>query len=87
LISEDAEKWIGKSIVVGGWARSTRKADGGKILFIELNDGSSFKSLQIVVNSDLSNFLDVEREGIGSCFQIKGKVVKSLGGKQKVKKI
>ena len=36
----NADKYIGKTGVVGGWARTTRTADGKTVLFVSLNDGS-----------------------------------------------
>ena len=84
LLSQDAEKWIGKLITVGGWVKTMRIQGGGDFAFVELNDGSSIKGIQIVVNKTLENFAQVTKEGIGSCLQIRGVVVKSQGNKQPV---
>lgn len=84
LLSQDAEKWIGKLITVGGWVKTMRIQGGGDFAFVELNDGSSIKGIQIVVNKTLENFAHVIKEGIGSCLQIRGVVVKSQGNKQPV---
>lgn len=46
----DPENYIGKVGTVAGWARTTRAA-GKDLFFIELNDGSCQKNLQIVVNN------------------------------------
>jgi len=77
LLDKDAEKWIGKIITVGGWAKTNRNQ--GKDAFFELTDGSSMKGIQIVVSKTVKNFEAVGKEGIGSCLQIKGLVVKSQG--------
>lgn len=84
LVSADANKWIDKTIIVGGWVKTLRVQGGGDFAFVELNDGSSIKNFQIVVNKSLSNFAAVIKEGIGSCFLVKGLVVKSQGNKQPV---
>lgn len=84
LVGTEATQFIGKIITVGGWARSVRLADGGNIAFVELNDGSSIKNFQVVVNKEVENFDALVKEGIGSCLQFKGDVVKSPGNKQPV---
>ena len=49
-IFADAESFGGKEITVCGWARTIR--DMKNFGFIELNDGSCFKSLQVVLERD-----------------------------------
>jgi asparaginyl-tRNA synthetase len=44
---------------VKGWARTMRASK--KVVFIELNDGSSFNSLQVVAGEELDNFEEVGR--------------------------
>jgi len=34
------DDYYGKTGVVGGWAKTTRTADGKTVLFVTLNDGS-----------------------------------------------
>jgi len=84
LTSEGAEKWIGKVINVGGWVKSLRQGGGGEFCFIDLNDGSTIKNLQIIVNKDVANFSNLIKEGIGSCIQFRGEIVKSPGNKQPI---
>ena len=84
MTDSSAMQFVGKIITVGGWARSVRSADGGNIAFIELNDGSSIKNFQIVVNKNVDGFENIMKEGIGTCFTLKGEVVKSPGDKQPV---
>ena len=84
LTSEGAEKWIGKVINVGGWVRSLRQGGGGEFCFIDLNVGSTVKNLQIIVNKDVANFSDLLKEGIGTCIQCRGEIVKSPGNKQPI---
>ena len=84
LTSEGAEKWIGKVVNVGGWIRSLREGGGGNFCFVDLNDGSTIKNLQIIVNKDVPNYSDLIKEGIGSCIQFRGEIVKSPGNKQPI---
>ena len=84
LTSEGAEKWIGKVVNVGGWVRSLRQGGGGEFCFVDLNDGSTVKNIQVIVNKDVANFSDLLKEGIGSCIQFRGEIVKSPGNKQPI---
>jgi len=68
---QNGESFDGKEITVCGWARSIRdmKAFG----FIELNDGSCFKGVQIVLDETrLSNFSDIVSQNVGAAFVTKG---------------
>ena len=84
LTSSESEKWIGKIVNVGGWVRSLREGGGGAFCFVDLNDGSTIKNLQIIVNKDVPNYSDLIKEGIGSCLQFRGEIVKSQGNKQPI---
>jgi len=72
---------IGQSVIVCGWAKTIR--DQG-VIFIDLNDGSSFKGLQIVLNKETPGADDVigPNAGSGACFIVVGKVVESQGKNQ-----
>ena len=84
LTSPGAEKWIGKTINVGGWVKSLREGGGKSFCFLDLNDGSTVKNFQIVVDKEVENFNDLLKEGIGSCIQLRGEIVKSPGNKQPI---
>jgi len=72
---QDTAVHLDKEITVAGWVRTARSSkDFG---FIELNDGSFFKGLQIVFASDLDNFSSVENISVGSSLEISGKLIKS----------
>ena len=86
LVASDGEKWIGKTVTIGGWVKTLRVQGGGDFSFIEINDGSTIKGIQVVVSKSISNFATVIKEGIGSCMQIRGAIVKSQGSKQLVRK-
>lgn len=71
----ETKDFLNKEISVSGWVRTARSS--GELAFIELNDGSFFKGLQIVVDSNLKNFKDLENINIGSSLSIKGKLLES----------
>jgi len=71
----DSAAYLDKKITVQGWVRTVRSSkDFG---FIEVNDGSFFKGLQVVFESSLSNFSEIEKTTIGSSLEISGTLVKS----------
>ena len=73
-IYEDPAKFAGKQVKVSGWVKSAR---GGKSFgFLDLNDGSSFKGIQIVFDADkLSNFDEVSNLNTGSSVECEGTLV------------
>jgi len=74
------DRFTGKDVKVCGWVRTVR--DNKNFGFIELNDGSHFKSVQVVFDNNLANFDDAAKLGAGSSVTIHGKVVESPGAKQ-----
>lgn len=79
-IYENTNDYINQEIVIGGWVRTLR--DSKNFGFIELNDGTFFKSIQVVFDTDLSNFVDIVKIGVGACITIKGTLIESQGHKQ-----
>ncbi|MBQ6402524.1 MAG: asparagine--tRNA ligase, partial [Oscillospiraceae bacterium] len=70
-IFADPQAFDGKLITVCGWARTTR--DMKNFGFIELNDGSTVKSLQIVMEREkLANYDEVAKQNVGAAFIVKG---------------
>ncbi|MFV0351802.1 MAG: asparagine--tRNA ligase [Oscillospiraceae bacterium] len=71
----------GANVVVAGWARTVR--DSKNIGFIELNDGSAFKGVQVVFEkAKLPNFKEIAKTGAGASFVVHGKVVHTPTAKQ-----
>lgn len=63
-----------KDVVVAGWIRTIR--DSKVLGFIELNDGSCFKSVQVVFEQGrITNFEEIAKLNVGSAIVVKGKVV------------
>ncbi len=80
LFREPAE-YVGKSIKVCGWVRTIRESK--TFGFIELNDGSFFKNIQVVFEDEkLSNFKEVTKLTVGSSVVVEGDLVETPGAKQ-----
>ncbi len=71
---------VGTELEIAGWVKSVRKAKS--CLFIVLNDGTCFESIQVVVDDDISNYEEIVKVTIGSSLQIQGRIVESLGAGQ-----
>ena len=86
LISEifsDPKSFDKVQVTVGGWIRTMRaqKAFG----FIELNDGSYFKSLQIVFEDGIiDNYKDISKQNVGAALVISGTLVYTPEAKQPI---
>lgn len=52
------DDFLGKKVTVQGWVRTKRDSKAG-ICFIELNDGSSLKSLQVIAETDNPDYTEV----------------------------
>lgn len=75
------KKLEGKLVTVCGWAKTIR--DSKVFGFIELNDGSCFKSLQIVFEQDkIDNFDEIAHLNVGSSLVVTGTVVLTPENKQ-----
>jgi asparaginyl-tRNA synthetase len=69
------------AILLQGWVRTRR--DAKAFSFIELNDGSCLKGLQIIVDAALPDYAQVARVNTGASIEVSGKLVESKGGGQK----
>lgn len=74
--------YIGKEVTVNGWIRNHRKQK--EFGFIDFNDGTCFKNLQIVYDNSMENFEDVQKLHIGSAISVRGKIIKSEGSGQSI---
>lgn len=71
----NSEEFIGKTVHVAGWMRTSRISK--KFGFIELNDGSFFKNIQVVLDEEkLDNFKELSKLPISSSLLIEGELVK-----------
>ncbi len=69
-----------KNIIIEGWIRTVRSSKS--FGFIELNDGSFFKNIQVVFDTNLKNFDEICKFTIGSSVKVSGKLVKCDNCKQ-----
>ena len=71
IIKKDPAQYDGKVITIGGWARSVR--DMKTFGFMDLNDGTTFKGIQVVLGSEkLANYTEVAKLNAGSSVLVKG---------------
>ena len=77
----DGDALGGKEITVCGWARTIR--DMKTFGFIELNDGSCFKNLQVVMSAEeLANYKEIAAQNVGAALIVHGTVVLTPDAKQ-----
>ena len=77
---KDTKKYEGKEVTLEGWVRTIR--DSKTFGFIELNDGSFFKNVQVVISDKLDNFKDLVKVTISSSICVTGIVVLTENSKQ-----
>ena len=77
----ETEQFADQQITVRGWIRTNRGSN--KFGFIELNDGSFFKSVQIVYEAELlDNFSEISKAPISAALNVTGKFVLTPDAKQ-----
>lgn len=75
------EKYSNEHVTVCGWIKTIR--DSKSIGFVELNDGSCFKNVQIIIQEgNLNNYTDIIKQNVGAALIVVGKVVVTPGAKQ-----
>ena len=73
---------IGDIVTVSGWIKNHRKQ--AKFGFIDLNDGTSFNSLQVVYDDSLKCFEELSKLKLGSAITVKGKIIESPASGQDI---
>jgi asparaginyl-tRNA synthetase len=68
-------------VLIKGWVRTRR--DSKSFSFIEVNDGSCLKNIQIITDNSLSNYINITRLSTGSAVAVSGKLSESKGSGQK----
>lgn len=79
----DAQSCINQDVTVCGWVKTIR--DSKAIGFIELSDGSCFRSLQVVFEAEkLENFADIAKQNVGAALCIQGRIIATPQAKQPI---
>ncbi|MFO7964805.1 MAG: asparagine--tRNA ligase [Desulfobacterales bacterium] len=68
-------------VTVKGWVRTRR--DAKDFSFLEVNDGSCLKNLQVIADRHLSNYSDLKKLTTGSAVSVTGDLISSKGAGQK----
>ena len=79
------EKYVGQVEEVGGWIKKIRPQK--TLVFIDLNDGSSVDSLQVIVDEKSAGFEKIKSQSLVACVKVKGKLVKPEGRTQAIEMI
>lgn len=78
---KDSARFADKEITVCGWVKTIR--DSKALGFMQLNDGSFFKDLQVVfVEDKVENFREVAKLNVGSAVCVKGNLLLTPQAKQ-----
>ncbi|MCX4302794.1 MAG: asparagine--tRNA ligase [Clostridia bacterium] len=76
----NSENYYSQEIKISGWIKTVR--DSKTFGFIEINDGSFFKNLQIVFDNTLPNFEEICKFTISSSIEVTGIFTKTENAKQ-----
>ena len=74
---KDIESYEGKSVTLEGWVRNNRSQVS--FGFIDFNDGTYFKNLQLVYDNTLKDFDEISKIRVGCAIKVTGTIVKSEG--------
>ncbi len=79
-IYDNVTAYINQEVEISGWVRSVR--DSKTFGFIDLNDGTFLKGIQVVFDDALENFQDIAKLGVGAAIITKGTLVPTPNQKQ-----
>lgn len=79
-IFRNTKNYAGKEITLSGWVRTARESK--TFGFIELNDGSFFKNIQIVYEDSLPNFAEITKLTVSSSITVRGTLIETPEAKQ-----
>ena len=66
----NTDEYLSKEVTISGWIRTLRASNA--FGFIEVNDGSFFKNIQVVFDNKLENFKDISKLPISSSIKVVG---------------
>ena len=76
-LQKNTKEYLGKEIEINGWVKKIRSQKN--FGFIELNDGTFFRGIQVVFEEGMENFEEISKLTISSSIKVTGIVVESLG--------
>lgn len=79
-IFKSTQEYLQQKILIGGWIRTIRVSKN--FGFIELNDGTFFKNIQIVFSEDITNFIEISKLGVGASINVEGILIETPTAKQ-----
>lgn len=79
-IYKDSKKYFDNKVLVKGWVRNNRAQK--EFGFINFHDGTFFETLQIVYETNLSNFKDVQKIRVGSSIEVEGVLIETKAARQ-----
>ena len=72
-LMKEAESFVDKDVKLEGWIRNSRFSKN--VGFIELNDGSTFNNLQVVVAKEIENYEELDKQHLSASIAVEGKFV------------
>ena len=79
---DNLKDYMNKEVTLQGWVRNHRKQK--EFGFIDFNDGTCFKSVQVVYDNKLSDFEEIQKISVGSAIEVVGTVIESPASGQDV---
>ncbi len=77
---KETNKFENTEITIEGWVKTLRSSK--TFGFIELNDGTFFKNVQVVFNDELNNFEEIKKLTLSSSIKVTGKFILTKNSKQ-----
>jgi asparaginyl-tRNA synthetase len=74
-LHRETSTYLNNNIVLSAWVRTVRSSK--EFGFMELNDGTFFKGVQVVFDNNLANFSEAEKLSVGSSVEVEGTLVES----------
>ena len=72
-LMREAGSYIDKEVKIEGWIRNSRFSKN--VGFIDLNDGSTFKNIQVVVGKEIENYDELDKQHLSASLCVEGKFV------------
>lgn len=83
-VYDSLDSLTGKYVCLGGWIRKLRFHSKKEYVFLDVSDGSTVKSIQVVIDENSKNYFQLFSEPIGTGIYLRGLLVKSEGKNQNV---